>query len=56
MQKAGFSPTRLAQLTAAMQHYVDRGEVSGVVTLAWRRGETAHFEPLGACRAFQSTA
>jgi CubicO group peptidase (beta-lactamase class C family) len=47
MQKAGFSPTRLAQLTAAMQHYVDRGEVSGVVTLAWRRGETAHFEPLG---------
>ena len=47
MQKAGFSPTKLAQLTAAMQHYVDRGEVSGVVTLAWRRGETAHFEPLG---------
>jgi CubicO group peptidase (beta-lactamase class C family) len=47
MQTAGFSPTRLAQLTASMQHYVDRGDVSGVVTLAWRHGETAHFEPLG---------
>jgi len=47
MQKAGFSAARLAQLTSAMQGYVDRGEVAGVVTLAWRRGETAHFEPLG---------
>jgi hypothetical protein len=34
MQTAGFSPTRLAQLTAAMQQCVGRGEVSGVVTLA----------------------
>jgi len=49
MQKAGFSAARLAQLTSAMQGYVDRGEVAGVVTLAWRRGETAHFEPLGWC-------
>ena len=47
MQKAGFSAARLAQLTSAMQGYVDQGEVAGVVTLAWRRGETAHFEPLG---------
>jgi CubicO group peptidase (beta-lactamase class C family) len=49
MQTAGFSAARLAQLTKAMQGYVDRGEVSGVVTLAWRHGETAHFEPLGWC-------
>ncbi|HEY1998149.1 serine hydrolase domain-containing protein [Paraburkholderia sp.] len=47
MQKAGFSGARLARLTSAMQGYVDRGEVAGVVTLAWRHGETAHFEPLG---------
>lgn len=47
MRKAGFSAARLAQLTAAMQGYVDRDEVVGVVTLAWRRGETAHFEALG---------
>ncbi len=47
MQKAAFSAARLARLTAAMQGYVDRGEVAGVVTLAWRRGETAHFEALG---------
>lgn len=47
MQKAGFSAARLARLTAAMQGYVDRGEVTGVVTLAWRRGETGHFEALG---------
>jgi hypothetical protein len=33
MQTAGFFPTRLAQLTASMQLYVDRGEVSGVVRL-----------------------
>jgi CubicO group peptidase (beta-lactamase class C family) len=47
MQKAGFSAARLARMTAAMQGYADRGEVTGVVTLAWRRGETAHFEALG---------
>ncbi|SDF96390.1 serine hydrolase domain-containing protein [Paraburkholderia phenazinium] len=47
MQKAGFSPARLAQLTAAMHAYVERGEVAGVVTLAWRHGEIAQFEPLG---------
>lgn len=47
MQKAGFSAERLARLTSAMQGYVDRGEVAGVVTLASRRGETGHFEALG---------
>ncbi|WP_144150889.1 serine hydrolase domain-containing protein [Paraburkholderia sp. BCC1885] len=47
MRKAGFSAAKLTRLTAAMQTYVDRGEVAGVVTLAWRHGETAHFEPQG---------
>ncbi|MEW6344992.1 MAG: serine hydrolase domain-containing protein [Paraburkholderia sp.] len=47
MQKAGFSAARLAHVTTAMQGYVERGEVAGVVTLAWRHGEIAHFEPSG---------
>ena len=49
MHKAGFSEARLARLTADMHGYVERGDVSGVVTLAWRRGETAHFEASGWC-------
>ncbi|MDE1180336.1 serine hydrolase domain-containing protein [Paraburkholderia sp.] len=47
MQTAGFSPTRLTALNHAMQRYVDSGAVSGVVTLAWRRGEIGHFDALG---------
>jgi len=47
MQQAGFSAARLAQVTAAMQGYIERGEVPGVVTLVWRRGEIAQFDALG---------
>ncbi|OLL27947.1 serine hydrolase [Burkholderia sp. SRS-W-2-2016] len=47
MQIAGFAASRLAALTNAMQGYVERGEVAGVVSLVWRRGETGYFEPLG---------
>ncbi|MBN3764303.1 serine hydrolase domain-containing protein [Burkholderia sp. Ac-20365] len=47
MLRAGFSAARLARLTDAMQGYVDRGEVSGVVTHAWRNGETALFDARG---------
>jgi len=47
MQHAGFSAARLAKVTAAMQGYVERGEVSGVVTLVWRRGEIAQIDALG---------
>jgi CubicO group peptidase (beta-lactamase class C family) len=47
MHKAGFSEARLARLTADMQGYVERGEVAGVVTLAWRHGETAHLKAQG---------
>ncbi|MEA3085493.1 MAG: hypothetical protein QOC89_3190 [Paraburkholderia sp.] len=47
MQPAGLSATRLSALTNAMQGYVERGEVAGVVSLVWRRGEIGYFEPLG---------
>ncbi|ASW02132.1 serine hydrolase domain-containing protein [Paraburkholderia aromaticivorans] len=47
MQPAGLSASRLTALTNAMQGYVERGEVAGVVSIVWRRGEIGHFEPLG---------
>ncbi|AXE95379.1 serine hydrolase domain-containing protein [Paraburkholderia sp. 22099] len=47
MRRAGFSAARLTALTNAMQGYVQRGEVAGVVSMVWRRGETGYFEPLG---------
>jgi CubicO group peptidase (beta-lactamase class C family) len=47
MQIAGLAASRLAALTNAMQGYVERGEVAGVVSLVWRRGEIGYFEPLG---------
>ncbi|MFM0210082.1 serine hydrolase [Paraburkholderia sediminicola] len=47
MQPAGLSATRLTALTNALQGYVERGDVAGVVSLVWRRGEIGYFEPLG---------
>ncbi|OAJ53870.1 serine hydrolase [Paraburkholderia ginsengiterrae] len=47
MQPAGLCASRLTALTHAMQGYVERGEVAGVVSMVWRRGETGYFEPLG---------
>ncbi len=47
MQRAGLSASRLTALTDAMQGYVERGEVAGVVSMVWRRGEIGYFEPLG---------
>ncbi|MFM0673633.1 serine hydrolase domain-containing protein [Paraburkholderia sediminicola] len=47
MQPAGLSAPRLTALTNAMQGYVERGEVAGVVSMVWRRGEIGYFEPLG---------
>jgi CubicO group peptidase (beta-lactamase class C family) len=43
----GLSSSRLARLKAAMQGYVDRREVAGVVTLVARHGRVAHFESVG---------
>ncbi|WP_133646592.1 serine hydrolase domain-containing protein [Paraburkholderia flava] len=47
MATAGFSPARLVRVTDTMKAYVERGDVAGVVTLAWRRGEIAQFDALG---------
>lgn len=47
MHRAGFSAARLARLNEAMQGYVDRGEIAGVVTLAWRNGEIGLFDARG---------
>ena len=47
MQPAGLCASRLTALTHAMQGYVERGEVAGVVSMVWRRGEIGYFEPLG---------
>jgi CubicO group peptidase (beta-lactamase class C family) len=42
----GFSATRLSRLTEAMQAYVDRGEVAGLVALI-AHGDAAHVETAG---------
>jgi CubicO group peptidase (beta-lactamase class C family) len=42
----GFSPARLARLREALAGYAQRGEVAGMATLLWRRGET-HIETIG---------
>jgi len=43
----GMSAERLARIRTAMQRYVDRGEVPGVVTLVARRGRVVHFDAVG---------
>src|SRR5579859_3189420 len=47
MGRGGFSEERLSRITRAMQTYVDRGDVAGVVTLVHRHGETVHSDVLG---------
>lgn len=46
-EDVGMSSARLARLSDVMQGYVDRREVSGVVTLVARRGKVVHFEKFG---------
>jgi CubicO group peptidase (beta-lactamase class C family) len=43
----GFSVTRLKRLTEGMQGFVDRGVVTGVVTLVYRNGVEAQCDVLG---------
>jgi CubicO group peptidase (beta-lactamase class C family) len=45
--KTGFTPEGLAKLDARMKEAVDKGEVSGVVTLLVRHGEVAQFKSHG---------
>ena len=47
MAHAGFDPARLAQMPAAMQRFVDKGDVAGIVMLTWRKGEIAQADALG---------
>ena len=43
----GFSPERLARLSAALQQAVDRREVAGIVTLLARHGKVVSFDAYG---------
>jgi CubicO group peptidase (beta-lactamase class C family) len=46
-EEVGMSSQRLSRIRAAMQRYVDRGLVPGVVTLVARRGRVVHFDAIG---------
>jgi CubicO group peptidase (beta-lactamase class C family) len=46
-ESVGMSSERLARIPIAMQRFVDRGDVSGVVTLVARKGQIVHFGAVG---------
>jgi CubicO group peptidase (beta-lactamase class C family) len=46
-EEVGMSSARLARLDRAMQAYVDRRDVAGVVSLVARRGKVVHFSSFG---------
>jgi CubicO group peptidase (beta-lactamase class C family) len=46
-EEVGVSAERLTRIHAAMQRYVDRHEVAGVVTLVARRGRVIHLDAVG---------
>ena len=46
-EDVGMSSERLARIRPAMQRYVDRQLVPGVVTLVARRGRVVHFDAVG---------
>ena len=46
-EDVGMSSDRLARVSTAMQGYVDRHEVAGVVSLVARHGKIVHFESFG---------
>ena len=47
-EAAGLSPTRLERIDRFLQaSYIDAGKIPGALTLVYRRGEIAHFSPLG---------
>jgi CubicO group peptidase (beta-lactamase class C family) len=43
----GFDPAKLATVRPALQAFVDRGELAGIVTLTSRRGEIVQAEAIG---------
>jgi CubicO group peptidase (beta-lactamase class C family) len=46
-EDVGVSTERLSRIHAAMQRYVDRGEIAGVVTLVARRGHVIYLDSVG---------
>src|SRR6266851_8098908 len=46
-EQSGMSADRLKRLSAAMQGYIDRGEVAATVTLIARRGRVVHLQAQG---------
>ena len=46
-ENAGFSSERLQMLDTAMHEVVDRGALSGIVTLVARHGQVVHFDVYG---------
>jgi CubicO group peptidase (beta-lactamase class C family) len=46
-ESVGMSSERLGRIRVAMQRYVDRNEVAGVVTLVARKGRVVHLEAVG---------
>jgi len=46
-EDVGFSSERLGRITAAMQRYVDAGNLPGAVTLVARNGKVVHFGVVG---------
>ena len=45
--KAGKAPPTIGQINDAMQAFVDKGEISGAVTLVGRRGKIVHLGAVG---------
>src|ERR1700761_4787737 len=43
----GFSAEKLAAVPPMLQGVVDAGDLSGVVTLVWRKGEDVQFNAIG---------
>src|SRR5216684_9387708 len=46
-ESVGMSSERLGRIRVAMQRYVDRNDVAGVVTLVARKGRVVHLEAVG---------
>jgi CubicO group peptidase (beta-lactamase class C family) len=46
-EDVGFSTERLGRIGPAMQRYVDRKDLAGLLTMVARRGKTVHFERFG---------
>ena len=46
-EEVGLSSDRLSKISTAMQRHIDRGDISGSVTLVARRGRVAHFDARG---------